>query len=239
MTSEEDSPADLPAVGAANRRVAIVLLSATVLGVLLRSVGSREFFVGNLAGTPSADTGTHAALWHFAAAFVLLGVVPALLVRLVLRERLSGFGVRLGDVGAGLRAAAALSPFLVAASWIASHQAPFRAEYPLNPAAADGAGAFTLHAAAYLLLYYTGWEFCFRGFLQTGLRGPLGDWNAILVQTSLSTALHVGKPLGETLGAVVGGVLWGVLALRTGSLLAGIVTHWVLGISLDFFLVRG
>jgi len=57
---------------------------------------------GVLHGEPlraaSADVREHAALWHFAAAFVLLGVAPAFVVHLVLRERMRDFGVRFGDV---------------------------------------------------------------------------------------------------------------------------------------------
>ena len=57
--------------------------------------------------------------------------------------------------------------------------------------------------------YYLGWEFFFRGFMQFGLRGALGDWNAILVQTLASCLIHIGKPAGEIYGAIVAGLLWG------------------------------
>jgi len=226
-------------VAGANRKATVVLLAATVLGVLFRYVGSREFYLADLAGTQTRAAAADAAMYHFAAAFVLLGAVPFAITKIVFRARAAEFGVCAGDGRLLLRACAVLVPVMALLSFGASKQAPFQAEYPLSPAAADGAGPFALHATAYLLLYYTAWEFCFRGFLQAGLAPSIGDWNAILVQTSLSTALHVGKPLGETLGAVAGGILWGVLALRTRSILAGIVTHAALGISLDLFLVSG
>ena len=73
--------------------------------------------------------------------------------------------------------------------------------------------------------------------MQFGLRDRLGDWNAILVQTLASSLLHVGKPFGETVGAVLGGLVWGVVAFRSRSLLVPLLTHWLLGLSLDLFIV--
>jgi membrane protease YdiL (CAAX protease family) len=94
---------------------------------------------------------------------------------------------------------------------------------------------FGLHAAAYLL-FYLGWEFQFRGFMQHGLRETMGDANAVLVQVLASVLLHIGKPATETYAAIAGGLFWGVLAFRTRSLLSGMLQHFLLGLSVDFFL---
>ena len=89
------------------------------------------------------------------------------------------------------------------------------------------------------VLFYLGWEFYFRGFMQMGLRESLGDVNALLVQVMASTLLHIGKPGAETFGAIFGGILWGILVYRTRSLLSGLVQHALLGLALDWFLCRG
>ncbi len=81
-----------------------------------------------------------------------------------------------------------------------------------------------------------GWEFFFRGFMQFGLRGALGNWNAILVQTLASCLVHIGKPAGETYGAIVAGVVWGLIVFRARSLWAVLLMHWALGVALDFFI---
>ena len=73
-------------------------------------------------------------------------------------------------------------------------------------------------------LFYLGWEFHFRGFLQFGLGGRLGPVNAILIQVMASSLLHIGKPPIETFAAIGGGVLWGVIAYRTQSLPSGHAT---------------
>ncbi|MEE8452049.1 MAG: CPBP family intramembrane glutamic endopeptidase [Thermoguttaceae bacterium] len=109
------------------------------------------------------------------------------------------------------------------------------AEYPVNKSAANSPAMFGLHACTYAL-FYPGWEFHFRGFLQFGLRGRLGLINAILIQVMASSLLHIGKPPAETFAAIGGGVVWGVIAHRTQSLLPGLLQHFLLGIALDYFI---
>jgi len=94
---------------------------------------------------------------------------------------------------------------------------------------------FAIHAATYLL-FYLGWEFHFRGFLQMGIRDKLGDVNALLVQVLASGLLHIGRPATESFASLAAGIFWGILAIRTRSLLSGLSQHYVLGVSLDWFL---
>lgn len=222
----------------ADRKTTVVILTTTLLGIAFRYFGSKPFYVRHLASSVvlGGNRELTAGLFHFGSAFVLFGVIPALIVTLVFREPLAEYGVRLGDLSFGWKAFAVLAPVMVALSFPSSRMPEFQAEYPLNRAAGDGPLSFALHAAAYLL-FYVGWEFGFRGFVQFGLRDRLGDANAILVQTLASSLLHVGKPFGETLGAVLGGLAWGVVAFRTRSLLVPLVTHWLLGLALDLFIV--
>lgn len=222
----------------ADRKATIVLVSAPVLGILFFYLGSRPFYVRHLASSfvLGGNAEMTAGLFTFASAFVLLGLIPALIVKLVFGEPLSAYGVRAGDLSWGWKAFAVVAPAMALLSFSASKTPEFLAVYPLNRAAGDGVIPFAVHAVAYLA-FYAGWEFGFRGFVQFGLREQLGDWNAILVQAAISAALHVGKPFGETLGAVLGGILWGVIAFRSRSLLVPLLTHWVLGLSLDLFIV--
>ena len=68
-----------------------------------------------------------------------------------------------------------------------------RGHYPINPSAGKSPAMFTIHAATYLV-FYAGWEFHFRGFLQVGLRDRIGGVNALLVQVLASGLLHIGRP---------------------------------------------
>lgn len=177
------------------------------------------------------------AVYSFAACFVLLGLIPACVVRFVFGERLADYGVRFGDSVRTVRSALMLCPCFLLAAYVASGQAGVRDYYPLNPRAGDSPAMFAAHAASYLL-FYLGWEFHFRGFLQIGLRQRLGDANALLVQVLASGLLHLGRPASETFGSLLAGLLWGILAFRTRSLLSGLLQHSLLGIALDWFLCR-
>jgi membrane protease YdiL (CAAX protease family) len=179
-----------------------------------------------------------AALVSFLSAFVLLGAIPALVVKFVFRERLADYGVQLGDRQRTLRWIAMLGAFFVASGYMAARDPSFSPQYPSDPAAGDSAGAFVLHALTYLM-FYIGWEFHFRGFLQAGLRGAMGEVNAVLVASMASLLIHVGKPPMETFTSILGAMLWGFAAFRTRSILAGLVLHFLLGISLDAFMLFG
>jgi membrane protease YdiL (CAAX protease family) len=181
------------------------------------------------------DRAATGAVVSFLAGFVLLGLIPALVVRLLFRERLADYGVCIGNKVRTLRAILVLCPCFIVAGYIASTDPAVQAQYPINPSAGKSPGMFAIHAATYLL-FYLGWEFHFRGFLQLGIRHRLGDVNALLVQVLASGLLHIGRPASETFASFFAGLLWGVLAIRTRSLLSGLMQHYLLGVSLDWFL---
>ena len=144
---------------------------------------------------------------------MLLGVVPAVVVKLLFRERLSDYGVGLGVARRTWWSLALFTPVFLAAAYGASLDPEFLAKFPINPQAGSSPSMFAVHAVTYGL-FYLGWEFYFRGFLLFGLRDSLGAVNAVLIQTLASALLHIGSPATESFGAVLGGLLWGALALR-------------------------
>jgi uncharacterized protein len=219
------------------RKPTVILLLAPLLLTTFKYYGSKSFYLAELADkfVLFNDAARTAELWHFSVAFLLMGVLPALVVRLVFKESLADYGVQCGDVGFSLKTLLVLLPVAVALTYPNARVPGFAAEYPFDRGAGNSAAAFISHAGTYLF-YYMGWEFFFRGFMQFGLRGALGDWNAILVQTLASCLIHIGKPAGEIYGAIVAGLLWGFIVFRARSLWAVLVMHWALGVSLDFFI---
>lgn len=218
------------------RKATVILLSSTVLMTAWWYFGSPQFYRDHVAGAGNGALFAP-AVYCFASCFVLLGLVPALIVTFGLGERLSDYGVQLGDRAQTLRTFLMLGPLLVLGGFLASRIPALAAYYPMNAAACDSALSFAGHALSYLL-FYLGWEFHFRGFLQFGLRDSLGPTNALLVQVMASSLLHFGRPGVETFSAILGAILWGCVAYRTRSLLSGLGQHYLLGISLDFFLCR-
>lgn len=199
--------------------------------------GSPQFYLDHLAGPLAgwADPAAAAAIYQFATCLVLLGFVPALVVKLVFREKLSRYGVTLGNRFLTARSFLLLAPVVLLVAYVASRQPGMADLYPINRSAGRSPAAFAVHACTFLLLY-VGWEFHFRGFVQHGLRDSVGRVQAVLIQAALSACLHLGKPPAETFGALVVGVLWGALALRTRSIVSGMLQHALLGIAMDYFI---
>ncbi len=168
------------------------------------------------------------------AGFLLLGVVPLAIVRWLFGERWHTYGLGLGHSMRTFRTFLIILPFVLAGAWASRRDPAIAAVYPLNPAAGDSLWHFTGHAAAYFA-YYFGWEFHFRGLSQHGLAPHMGLACAVLVQTLASSLAHFDKPPTELLASVAGGVLLGVLAVRTRSIVSGMLLHASLGIAIDLF----
>lgn len=67
-------------------------------------------------------------------------------------------------------------------------------------------------------------ELFFRGLLVIGLARYAGEY-AILPMAAFYCTIHFGKPLGECISSFFGGMALGVIALRTRSILGGLMVH--------------
>lgn len=219
------------------RRKAFIILAYSAVALpAWKYLGSPDFYTEHFrqCGFMPAEPAAAAAIYSFLACFLLLGIVPALIVKIAFREKLAGYGVGLGNRVRTIRTFLVMGPLFALGGFLASKNAAVAEYYPINPSAGR---MFALHVFTYLL-YYAGWEFYFRGFMQFGLRERFGDANAILVQVMASTLLHIGTPGAEAFGAILGGIIWGLVAFRTRSLLSGYLQHSLLGITLDWALCR-
>lgn len=177
-----------------------------------------------------------ARLFEFLLALGLLVVVPALWTLLGEKRSLRALGVTLGDWRFGAAAVAIAAVALTGPLYLAAGDPAMRVEYPLVPIRELDLAAFLRWEATYFI-YYVAFEFFFRGFWQIGLTPRLGAGAAMFVQIIASTLLHIGKPGAETAGAIVAGVGFGLLALRTRSLLWGLLLHAYVGAATDFFCI--
>jgi hypothetical protein len=91
--------------------------------------------------------------------------------------------------------------------------------------------AYTRSAAPWQLLYELSYgldflsiELFFRGLLVIGLARYAGE-KAILPMAAFYCTIHFGKPLGECISSFAGGMILGVIALRTRSILGGLIVH--------------
>ena len=176
------------------------------------------------------------AAQHYVASALLLGVLPVLAARWLCGLRLGELGLGLGRWRAGLALLVVGIPLALLAGKIGSAAPAMRAVYPLYPSATDSLLGFAPRALLQFL-YYGSWEVLFRGVLLFGLKERLGPGTANVLQTALSVTAHFGRPLAETFSALPAGLLFGWLNLRVGSLWYVAIIHWLVGTSLDWFVL--
>ncbi len=215
-------------------KVYILLLSAPVLLTLYRYHGYPEYFY-EYFGNSYSDV--IARIWQFAVFFVLMFVIPALTVKFWFKRPLTDFGMGIGNYKEGLKWLVTIPLVVAPIIYLSSKMPDVRLEYPMAKSLLNDTSNLLLYESAYVLLYYTAWEFFFRGFLLFGLRERFGDFNAILIQTISSCLVHIGKPEGEIIGSIIVGIIFGVVALRTRSIWYVFLIHAAIGVLTDIFII--
>lgn len=213
----------------------LILICASLLVALHRTFGSIDFARGHLQFDE-----LQAALFQFATAFVVLGLVPLAIIIFLFKEKPGDYGLKSGNWRLGVSINLWLLPVIaLLLLYPSSHTPEMLAYYPFAKSAGNSVGDFLMLEVPRVVLFYTAWEFFFRGFMLFGLRPYLGPWLAICVQTIPSCLWHIGVPTGELLSSIAGGILFGVMAIRTNSIVWPFIMHCLIGIVLDLFIVAG
>jgi membrane protease YdiL (CAAX protease family) len=217
----------------------IILLSSPILLTLYWYHGSPDnlgrYFPG-LQKDPLYDY--YKYLWQFGAFFLLTFIPPVVFIKCRVKRRLGDFGFGLGDWKYGLKLTfVIIFVVILPVAFMASQMPDVREEYPLCKLIYSRQDLIFWYEVAYVLLYYTAWEFYFRGFLLFGLRDEFGSTNAILIQTISSCLIHLGKPEGEIIGAILVGIIFGIIAIRTKSIWYVFAIHASIGVLTDIFII--
>jgi membrane protease YdiL (CAAX protease family) len=220
-----------------NKKPIIILLFAPLAMTTWKYYGTTSFYISHFADKfVLFNSAAMTAEWYtYLSAFILFGVLSIGIIKFVFKESVADYGLQIGDWKYWVPIMIAVGAIMVVLSYPSSKQSQYIAQYPLYKGAGDSVRLFTMHAFAYLI-FYIGWEIFFRGFMQTGLAPRFGIWGAIMVQVALSCIVHIGKPDSEIYSSILGGLVWGIMVYRSKSLLPAIATHWMLGISLDYFI---
>lgn len=222
-----------------NVRPTVMLLVSVVVMVAWKTLGSQDFYHEYLVGLIQlGDPNAAAAYYQMAMTLLLLGVVPACVMRFAFGMSLASLGLGRGSFLAGLVLLVLTLPFILWVSHANADNAVFRAMYPLNRGACHNGSTFAAHVAS-LGLFYLGWEFHFRGYLQRGLGASFGPAAGICVQVVASSLLHLDRPGAELWASIPAALLWGLQARYTGAIWTGAIQHWLLGATLDYFICFG
>jgi hypothetical protein len=121
----------------------------------------------------------------------------------------------------------------------ASFQPDFLSTYPrYRPETAEaywGVPAW-LTVGGYELSYalqFLALEVFFRGFMNEKLRPYLGE-GAVFVMASVYCYIHFGKPMAESVSSIFGGYILGVVAMRTRSVMGGVMVHVGIALGMEW-----
>lgn len=171
--------------------------------------------------------------------FVFYFLIPAIFIKVVLREKVADFGLRVKGIWSHTWIYVAMylivMPFVVAVAFTE----PFQKTYPFYDNAHASLTDFFVWEALYTLQFFS-LEFFFRGFLVHGTRARFGYY-AILLSVVPYCMIHFGKPLPETIGAIIAGLALGTISMFTRSIWLGVAIHVSVALSMDFLslLIQG
>ena len=217
-----------------DRRATIVLVGTSVLLTLYSFVGRRRFFTQHFGKFfiqhPLRRIFPY-FYWFWMSAITLL-LLPVLVVRLGIKDKIRDYGFRLthGKLGWGF----VLGGWLVMLPLIAlalQFFPAFQQKYPLSSVAGTNWQVFIAYEISYGVYMFC-WEFFFRGFMLFGLEKRFGNYS-ILIQTIPFVSKHATKPFPEAMGSIITGLVLGALALETRSFIYGAAVHWLVAMSMD------
>lgn len=216
-----------------DRKVITIFLSVAVLQTISWYITSRAFFRYNIF--PSYDSNPDIYLieyfYWFIGDFVTLLVLPVLIIKFIIKEKVTDFGLKAGDWQTGLKLSVMFFIIMLPLIWIFSSSTQFVSKYPHLLSVRSAWSTFYIYEFG-MLIYMFAWEFVWRGFMLFGLEEKFGYY-AVLIQMIPFVILHNGKPMPETFGAILGGIALGILAFRTRSFLYGVIVHIGIMFSID------
>jgi hypothetical protein len=204
--------------------------------VLFLYPGDESFYLNILSsGSSSSDLNEYGGyIYHHIATLFIFGLPFWSLHRLKLAPDEKVF-MTLGDWKWGAKWTVISLLIAVGPTYFSSFDPEFTNEYPLSPLAFESARLYIIFHLSYIL-YYIGWEGFFRGFIGYGaLKLGYRPFVALMIQVSLSSIIHIGKPSGELIGAIPGGIWMGVLAYRSRSIMWPFLFHVALGFLNSYF----
>jgi membrane protease YdiL (CAAX protease family) len=173
-------------------------------------------------------------LWWFGVAATCYVAIPVLVIKVVLGERLSNYGVKLHCLTEGWPIYVAFLAGMIPLVAVFSAEPHFQATYPFYRIAdRSGLNADFLAWEIAYALQFVALEFFFRGFIVHGTKHRLGV-DSVYVMTVPYCMIHFQKPLPECFASIAAGVILGFMSLKTRSIWLGAALHISVAWGMDF-----
>jgi membrane protease YdiL (CAAX protease family) len=182
-------------------------------------------------------TSPHARFWQLLVwgGVTIAGytVLPIFAIRVLLRERVRDYGVRMSGIAPHGRWYAALYLCALPLVVLASFGGAFQQRYPFyHLAPHEGLWPYLWIWWGLYALQFVALEFFFRGFMLHGL-APRFGYASVFVMMVPYNMIHYGKPMPEALAALFGAVVLGTLSLKAKSLWWGAALHISIAATMD------
>jgi len=172
--------------------------------------------------------------WWAGILFLFYVLLPAILIKGVLKKSLSDIGLSWRFTRQEGRLFLLILSMVIPVVFVASYSAAFQQRYPF----------FTIQHSSELDRYFLLWEilyafqffaveFFFRGFFLHGMKKAMGMLS-ILVMTIPYCMIHFCKPMPEAFGAILAGLILGMLSLKFNSIGLGVGIHISVAYTMDF-----
>lgn len=228
----------------ADRDALVVVLVGALLLLVFNYWGRPVFYLHsslvdwvavNGGGILREHPGLGAFLYWGGSALLVLTLVPAAVIRWLLRHRPRDYGYRLRGIARHFPVYGLLYLLVLPVLVWASGLEPFLEYYPIYDRAAEGGAAFWVFQAGYAL-QFVGAEAFFRGFLTFGLARRFGALGIPLMVVPYMM-IHFEKPAPEAFGAIFAGLVLGYLALRSKSFVPGVMLHVAVALTMDLLVL--
>lgn len=171
--------------------------------------------------------------WWVAVLFTFYFVVPALLIKLYFREKLSDYGLSFRGAFKDYHIYIIMLMVMIPLVLFFSTTKSFQARYPFYTLGKCESLYPNFFIWEFLyFIQFCGLEFFFRGFMVHGTKHRFGYYS-VFVMTIPYCMIHFGKPLPETLSAIAAGIVLGTLSLKSRSVWLGIAIHYSVAITMD------
>jgi membrane protease YdiL (CAAX protease family) len=169
--------------------------------------------------------------------FFFYFIVPVLIIKYSWRENIASYGLSLKGITKGIRFYLLFLLIMLPLVWFASQTDQFQHSYPFYKLHFPSSSVKHLLVwEAFYFLQFVGLEFFFRGFMVHALKKRFGYYS-IFIMVIPYCMIHFGKPLPETVGAIIAGIVLGSMSLKSNSIWLGVLLHFSVALTMDFFTV--
>lgn len=160
-------------------------------------------------------------------------LIPALVIKLAWKEKLSDYGFKLKGALAGWPIYVGMLLIILPCVFLVSYEKGFQGTYPFFTPPRDNYLRKMITWEIFYALQFITLEFFFRGFMVHGLKKKLGVY-AIFAMVVPYCMIHFQKPMPECIGSIIAGVVLGTLSYRYKSVILGACIHITVAITMDF-----